>query len=676
MAFKRDYLVGMSEQQRKAEEDCLPGTITMQRATEAFVKNAQMMMSYGLSAQFPGRIYPMYETKGTNWDRQYESMKQLRCEAPTVVTLKPTMYQEELAGVAVQVPIDVPHVPIDVRNRVGETKATWASTLDAFEDGHYVSRLGLPQANLYPCVLYHKTEKDYKYHSTSWVRINEDNLEGTWFYAWTMRARRSCRNGKVSDFIEVSSMTLNGVVVPTLKRVHEEDPIQDLLGEVIPFVLPKQPLADPKFDFQLLPEKIAIFDVELTHRFGPEPWCVGVVLMERGKITDSKMFYLQENSVEMGVRHIEKRDQTSEDTVRRYLLELQSQEYILVAKGYWAETQFLMGKNQGVKMKDYVFGNHIIYYPGAGYAHYAFAIMDVQMEQFEPLNGKYSQSLPAPHYLKAIQDYSYLKMSVLSHVPRMEGLVFLYHWKRMQDKLMERAHWSRWKTWYLKGEFPLVSRRVWTYWDERAQWVCLRKKKKDRQREQLRLQVLKLEQSEREYQIKDVGMPSWIHIQKLLVKEKVPRLKYGILTRRKISERDAEQYHKFRALPVSVYYRDSFTREQLLDDVQAMSDAEWKAYCHEIRVTKASFGFSPGMIKDHAEAKWTHDKAMVAKAKRKQVSKASCGVKRKTAKTEDEKKLVQEFQSNGLVEIRVDESGQEFPGEIPIVSLMPRIDTE
>jgi hypothetical protein len=253
--------------------------------------------------------------------------------------------------------------------------------------------------------------------------------------------------------------------------VDVEDPILDTIQESPPFTLPWIPKEDHELKFVWLPEKLVIFDVEFYQEEGLTPWTVSLAAMERGCIKEVHSYYLQEAQDLMASRGIHPQRLTPSDVVRKVLLKYQTRGYVLCAKGNASEMQFMLGRKSGplkpFMKQGYMEADWSLILGTA--AKIPFSIFDLQMGKIEKLREYYLRFLPVNMIHKISKDKVITGING-SHLPVMECLVFLIHWKIFQDYVLLFAHWLSWEKYYLLGLEKDRSRLVYHYWDERIQY--------------------------------------------------------------------------------------------------------------------------------------------------------------------------------------------------------------
>jgi len=257
---------------------------------------------------------------------------------------------------------------------------------------------------------------------------------------------------------------------------HEGDPIS-YLPKPCQFVVERKAMEDPVLlkNFEVPPEKICMFDLEGIQAGELIPWCAGLVLMNQWKLEEARMVYFAEA---VAVAHEQgKTVGRNVMTYNEFRLQLESyakQGYLMYVKGiafeYRAIYDLFSSKSSpahGRIAKD-------TYMSPSCYSPWRFVLHDLQCGQFNDLYLYYKDHIRISMDHQFLEDYAHMHHKGSGHVPVVECLYFLHHWRLTMSNLLVLGRYVSWTPVYLQ---QVASKEVncrqmdmsiyMSYWDKR-----------------------------------------------------------------------------------------------------------------------------------------------------------------------------------------------------------------
>jgi len=393
---------------------------------------------------------------------------------------------------------------------VNEVTATsevqWQDSVRAISEGSHIVYYGARRgtSSWYPAYLYRKC-KDHRYlfEDMTWVTLPCENAEGAFSSKFYHNYRNLHLKDSIQHLVERSSEHHRRELYHNFSFVVDSDPINDYLLVSCPTVLPRSSHLDCVADFQLLPEKVLILDVEAETKFGKEVWTGAFVTMDRGKFKEAQQWYFSDVAYHKYVNDgLPASYICTSDYFRHLIQKYYCEGYIICAKGAVLEFNFLLDRATGHTVRSYGEVNKYFIFDRTKelHCHYkSFGIFDLVMEKYDKIRLSYANTLPYWVQEKAVMHQHLMKHKIKDHVPLQECAVFLAHWRQMQDDLFFSEHWDDWQEYYknendvdVYGVYqndlargrtmafrgrkyavnsePEKERLVIEYWDERAQW--------------------------------------------------------------------------------------------------------------------------------------------------------------------------------------------------------------
>jgi hypothetical protein len=195
-----------------------------------------------------------------------------------------------------------------------------------------------------------------------------------------------------------------------------------------------------------------MFDLEGIQTGGDlVPWCAGLVLMDHWKLEDAKMFYFAESIVtahEQG-KTVGKNILSYNDF--RLLVEGYSKQgYIMYVKGIGFEYRVMYDLfDSKITPALGRIGNNV-YCPSKSHSPWRFVLHDLQCAQFNDLYLYYKDHIRITMDHQFLEDYDHMKHKSGGHVPAIECLYFLHHWRLTMCNLLVLNRYTSWVPVYLQ----------------------------------------------------------------------------------------------------------------------------------------------------------------------------------------------------------------------------------
>lgn len=377
----------------------------------------------------------------------------------------------------------------------------------------------------------------------------------------------------------VQTQSLSGFVVPVyvFEKAQHEDRSGDYVVTIPPFLLSRPPLSDPVMKFSLIPEKLVLFDIETAQKWGNEAWAVGIVVIDKGKITDIQSYYISDTKYYLDKKKIPNEYRRSSDEIRNILLVKQAHGFILCAKGCVTEFLFMLHKSSGMKVAPFVSPRGYMIDTNGPLSWYPFGIYDLQVSPYDTIQHYYRKWVPkwvedvvTPHY-KMMQEKD------IGHVPAMECVVFFLHWKTYQEEIIRQNCWMTWKKFYIRGKPVKFEYREVGYWDYRVRWMPSRVPIQNNQFQtnvsQAHTEVLFFEGDP------EGVVPPWAEMMDTVwLNLREPRMAHGIMSQysgdHMFTVRVATFVHQLYQMPVSARFKDSVDREKIISSLIMDSSKE------------------------------------------------------------------------------------------------------
>jgi hypothetical protein len=494
-------------------------------------------------------------------------MPQYNMEEMTVAQLKTAIVDEVSPSVEIfdSCGENIQVEPVSISTYIPSVSTSdWHETVAFYPDGQYICRYfqhGEP--NHYLVSLMQRQETGvFRHYSWHEAEICGDDCDGMITTKFHYRYRNLIGKGVVGEKIIVQYASK-----PVLRfcEAIQTDPQRKFVVDSIPYCLPRGVLDDDRFEFDLLPNKLLMMDVEKVNKYYLETWVVGFVAITDGKIKDLKTYFVRESKWYLDQMKVPVEERLSSDEIRVLILKYQAEGYTIYAKGCAAEALFMLGKDSGVKLKSYLYDN-FFYSPTVSEIDSAVAVGDLRCARFDEIAMEYRQRIPARVVQQAQRTAKLMRCADVDHVPVIECMVFFLHWKTYQEQMINYCLWNMWKKRYKGQEFEIEIFNGLQYWDARINEMPL----DDISGDSVFVKNVNRMCSQVRY-IRDYGevvnsgtRPLMYSMYEKMENFNVPELRFGILTSYHITSDHAEKYFKLMSMPVSKKFKDSVSKQYLI----------------------------------------------------------------------------------------------------------------